>query len=96
MIENRLKIDRRAKLQVAVGRSGPTESELRSLIQCDRLRIISLSLIASAHGDEAAEFSFGVRWQGRAEEIVVPALVHELTGRQGVIRVVWSPQLQQA
>jgi hypothetical protein len=91
LIENRMRQDRLGKLEVVTDASGPEENEIRAVLESDGFRITSSGFAASGRTEEN-QLTCELRWRARVDETQVPASVHRLRARHGVVRVAWTLQ----
>jgi putative Mg2+ transporter-C (MgtC) family protein len=93
VVEDRMKQDRQARLSLVVNSSGPSENEIRSSLAQAGLKVASC---AFAHSPEArsTELNCDLHWSAPADEHGVPAVIHALAERPGVIRIAWTPQVK--
>ncbi|MGH7489023.1 MAG: MgtC/SapB family protein [bacterium] len=89
--ENRMKQEHQGKLSIVADSSGPGEEEIRASIEKDGLKISSCAL-SMTPGAGNRELSCDLRWRAAALESKIPAVVHTLAKRPGVIRIAWTPQ----
>jgi putative Mg2+ transporter-C (MgtC) family protein len=91
VVEDRMKQDRQGKLSLVVDSSGPSENEIRSSLKQGGIKVASC---AFAHTSEArtTELNCDLHWSAPAADNEVPAAIHALAERPGVIRIAWMPQ----
>ena len=91
MVEGRMKQDHEGKLVIITGAAGPSEGEIRAILQDDGFRISSCGVaMADDVGDR--ELTCELPWRARQDETGVPESIYRLAARAGVARVAWTPQ----
>lgn len=85
-----MKQDHQAKLLIVTGVAGPSEDEIRAILQNGGFRI-SACAFGATQGAGSRELSWDLHWQAKPYVTAVPEAVHMLMGRQGVVRVAWTP-----
>jgi putative Mg2+ transporter-C (MgtC) family protein len=90
-VENRMRQDRQAALLIVTGGAGPSEDEIRAILEHSGFQLSSCAF-ATTQGGENRELNCVVRWRGKIHETKVPEAVHSLTTREGVVRIAWTPQ----
>jgi len=89
-IEDRMKQDHQAKLLIVTGVAGPSEDEIRAVLQNGGFRISSCAFGAT-QGADSRELSWDLHWRAKPFVTRVPDAVHMLMAHQGVVRVAWTP-----
>jgi putative Mg2+ transporter-C (MgtC) family protein len=91
LVEEKMRQDDQGKLTIVTDASGPSEEEIRGVVQGAGFRISASSLTATLGGD-AQELSCDLQWRAKSGETQVPDFVRGLTARAGVARVAWAQQ----
>jgi putative Mg2+ transporter-C (MgtC) family protein len=91
VVEENMKQDHQGKLVMVTDASGPSEDEIRSLLQQHGFWISASSFVA-AHDSDTRELTCDLRWRATPGETKVPEFVRGLAARSGVARLAWSPQ----
>jgi putative Mg2+ transporter-C (MgtC) family protein len=87
-IENRLKVEHRARLRIALDSNGPAEEELRRRLASEGLTIAGSRtrlLMSMNHRD----FVFEIRYQRRSPLTQMPPAVQALASENGVVSLEW-------
>lgn len=90
-LEHRLKTDQHASLVICVEESGPTDVELRALLQQNGYRIVATGL----HADREARVSkhtYELLWRSKGHDRVTPTFIEELAHKPGLKMLEWTPQ----
>jgi len=90
-VEDRMKQDHQGKLLIVTGVAGPEEDEIRAILENDGFRISSCAF-SQAQDAGNRELTCELRWRATPDETRVPESVRQLTAREGVVRIVWTPQ----
>jgi putative Mg2+ transporter-C (MgtC) family protein len=90
-VEDRMKQDRQGRLVVVTDSFEPDENEIRGVVQTGGFTISSCGY-AAEEGSKQREWTCDLRWQAIPADTRIPAFLGRLSARQGVIRVVWTPQ----
>jgi putative Mg2+ transporter-C (MgtC) family protein len=90
-LERRMKQDKQGKLVIVADRSGPTEDEIRAILEQGGFHISALGFVASS-GAENRELDCDLRWRALAGDTSVPPALALLARREGILRVAWAPQ----
>jgi hypothetical protein len=90
-VEDRMKRDHEGKLSIFLDPSGLGENEIRTSLAQAGFKIASC---AFAYNPEAHnnELNCDLHWRAATDENRVPEVIRALGGRQGVIRIAWTPQ----
>jgi putative Mg2+ transporter-C (MgtC) family protein len=89
-VEKRMKQDRQGKLRVVIEAGGPSEREIRAMLQNDGYRIASCGLCGSQTGER--EMLCDLQWRARPDDTSNDA-IQRLMVRTGVARIEWAPQV---
>ncbi len=90
-IELRTKRDQRVKLAVVTQEPGPSDEDIRSLVQAEGFKIDAYSVVYQPDGPSRAA-TYTLHRRGLPSETKPPLAVNALAGRPGVARVAWTPQ----
>jgi len=88
--ERAIKRDRQATLSLLTGPNGPTEEDLRTVLQRAQYEINTLSVVYSA--GERCELTCQVSWRGKTSDPTIPPFLQTLNSHPGVTRLSWTPQ----
>jgi putative Mg2+ transporter-C (MgtC) family protein len=91
LVEIRMKQDHQGNLVVVIGRSGPSEDEIRRIVTTDGFAIASCAFTTTQSSD-VQEFNCELHWRSKPDETKIPQFIHELAARAGIVRVAWAPQ----
>jgi putative Mg2+ transporter-C (MgtC) family protein len=89
--EDRIKQDRQGRLVVVTGSSGPDESDIRAIVQTGGFSVFSCGY-AAEEGSAQREWTCELQWRAVSTESKIPDFVKQLSDRQGVVRIVWTPR----
>src|SRR5262249_16403324 len=90
-LEFKLKSVRRGTLTVGVTAGGPTEREVRSVIQASKFEVVSSSSLYS-RSEGRREFTSDIRWWDYPQDSDEPSFLKALEQLSGVDSLKWSPQ----
>jgi putative Mg2+ transporter-C (MgtC) family protein len=90
-VEDRMKRDHEGKLSIFLDPSGPGENEIRTSLSQAGFKISSCAYAYSPDAHNT-ELNCDVHWRAATGENRVPEVIRALGGRQGVIRIAWTPQ----
>ena len=90
-VEERMKHDRQGRLILVADSHGPEENELRAVIQNDGFTISSCGYSAEESLGQR-EWTCDLQWRTTPADTKIPIFVGRLRGRQGIVRVSWTPQ----
>ena len=88
-LEQRTPQDRHATLNLATGRDGPTEEDIRSTLQAAGFRIAAWT-ISYATAAAVRRCRYNVEWRGRRTDTSPPAFMNQLAQHPGVLELEWS------
>jgi putative Mg2+ transporter-C (MgtC) family protein len=91
IVEENMQQDHQGKLLVAADTSGPSEEEIRSVVQGAGFKIAA-SYFTATQSSDVRELSCDVQWRAKPGETKIPDFVRALMARAGVARVAWAPQ----
>lgn len=86
-----MKHDRQGRLILVADSHGPEENELRAVIQNDGFTISSCGYSAEESLGQR-EWTCDLQWRTTPADAKIPIFVGRLRGRQGIVRVSWTPQ----
>lgn len=89
-IEKRMRRERRAALHLTIIAEGPTESDVRHMIESTGLTIVGERLL-NAEGGAHREISLQVIEYRAARDYRPPAIYQRLLAEEGVTKVEWDP-----
>jgi len=87
-VEPLMRREHRGLLTVDLGRDGPSNDELRSVVAGAGYKITSLAVSCAA---ERQQICCHVTWSSRHGATDVPPLVQQLVARPGILKVDWQP-----
>ena len=92
-LEGRLVQERRGRLSLTVTSGGPTDDEVRAIIETGGMRSAAWRVAHAGRGKTARrKIACEVHWRGRLTDPPVPGFVRQLTERTGVRAVQWRGQ----
>jgi putative Mg2+ transporter-C (MgtC) family protein len=91
IVEENMQQDHQGKLTIVTDASGPSEDEVRGVVQSAGFRI-SASYFTATLGSDVRELGCDLQWRAKPGETTIPEFVRGLTARGGVARVSWAPQ----
>jgi putative Mg2+ transporter-C (MgtC) family protein len=87
-IENRLRVEHRARLRIALDAHGPEEEEIRRRLASEGLKIVG-SRTRILKSMNHRDFVFEMCYQRRSPKTQMPEAVKALAGEDGVVSVEW-------
>jgi putative Mg2+ transporter-C (MgtC) family protein len=92
-VEDRMERDHEGKLSLLMNPSGPDEKEIRASLVQAGFKIASCALAFSPEAG-SSEVTCQVEWRASPRQTEVPAVVHTLGSRPGVLRITWTPAVK--
>ena len=89
-VERRCKEDRRATLTLVASGEGPSDRDLSENLKSQGFRILSCAVIY-ADENRNREITCELRWRGKRQDILPPAILKQLAETPGVLKVAWEP-----
>jgi putative Mg2+ transporter-C (MgtC) family protein len=90
-VENRMRQDRQGRLRIVIEAAGPSELEIRAMLQNDGFRIAACGFCGSQGGE--LEMLCELQWKARPEDTSRHAVLQQLMIRNGITRVEWAQQV---
>jgi putative Mg2+ transporter-C (MgtC) family protein len=90
VVERKCKEDRRVRLTLVTSAEGPSDKQLSESLQSQRFRIMTCAVVY-ADGNRSREIKCELRWRGKQQDVLPPAILKQLAETPGVLKVAWEP-----